>query len=100
MRLDPKEARLIAELRATPTGKITAVKFKGEIRAVKIEVDLAMVDKASGAQSPFGVSRGTAPGEMPKERKVIRISEPMKPASAIENIEETDSEDEAATDGI
>lgn len=83
MKLDPKEARLIAELRGTPTGKITVSKYAGEIRSIRTEIDAELADKARGQGEHWGrpVPRGTSP-------ETKKISEPVKPAKTIGNAEE------------
>lgn len=48
MKLTPKEARLIEELRRVPTAKITVVTHSGEIKTVRTEIDAEISDKASG----------------------------------------------------
>jgi hypothetical protein len=79
MKLDPKEARLIAELRGTPTGKVTVSKFGGEIRSIRTEIDAELADKARGQAGPWSVPRGTVPGET----ETKKISEPLKRPGSI-----------------
>lgn len=85
MKLTQREARLINELRSVPTGKIVAVKYAGEIRAVKVEVDVEASDRARGhAQIWKGID-----AEVALEKKTIRISEPQKTLESVETPIET-----------
>lgn len=90
MKLDQKEARLIAELRATPTGKITTVKYAGEIKSIRTEIDAEIADKARGVMSALSpASRGTLPGETTAERKIVPISEPRKTNKTVAGVDGT-----------
>jgi len=81
VKLDPKEARLISQLRHTPTCKMTIVKYGGEIKAMKTEIDADLADKAA-AEAQAKVPRGT-------HREIVKISEPVKEAQPLINIEPT-----------
>lgn len=54
MQLNAKEVRLIHELRGTPTGRVTVVMYKNEIKNIRVEVDVEIADKAAGKKEPWG----------------------------------------------
>ncbi len=65
MRLTPDEMQLFHRLRALPTAKFTVVKFGGEIRSIRAEINIEISAKANLQKTPPGT-------------KIVRISEAGK----------------------
>lgn len=97
MRLTDKEVRLIAQVRSTSTGKVTAVTYRGEIRAIKTEIDAETFDRAHGQDKPWA---GKAELEtQPEKRYTVKNSEPAKSPKPIETPTETKTQEAAPSPG-